>query len=264
MNYYKNKTILITGAFGGFGKHFINQLIESGANVVLSDVAAPPISQVVKKPHLEKQIIATITADLSTAEGCEYLYEACKKASPHLDIIIHNAGILFTGRFVDIPLKINEKIMRINLLSVMRLNSLFLPDLLQRQSGHLIYVSSVAGYVATPYGAAYSTSKFGMRGFAMAVHGEVKKQGIKTSIVYPFWSKTPIMKKQVFGNPEMSTMPNFFASEPEYVIRHALRSAARGKLHIRPGFFSKLMWHAVRLMPVIAKQRFMKQELIQD
>jgi len=44
MKYYKNKTVLITGAFGGFGIHFINQLIESGASVVLSDVAEQPVS----------------------------------------------------------------------------------------------------------------------------------------------------------------------------------------------------------------------------
>lgn len=262
MKYYKNKTVLITGAFGGFGIHFINQLIESGASVVLSDVASVPLSRIVKKKEREKQILATIPADLSTAEGCQYLYDEFKKLNTRLDMIIHNAGIAFIGRYVDIPLEKNEKIVQINLLSVMRLNSLFLPELIQQKSGHLIYVSSVAGIVSTPYGAAYSTSKFGLRSFAMAVHGEIKKTGIKTSLVYPFWAKTPIMKSQVYGKPDMRVMPDFFASDPEYVVRITLRGAARDKLHICPGFFSKIMWLAVKFMPVISEQRFMKDELI--
>jgi len=94
----------------------------------------------------------------------------------------------------------------------MWLNSLFLPEMIQQKSGHLIYVSSVAGIVATPYGVAYSTSKFGLRFFAMAVHGEIKKTGIKTSLVYPFWAKTPIMKSQVYGKPDMSDARIFFKS----------------------------------------------------
>jgi len=155
-----------------------------------------------------------------------------------------------------------EAIMNINLMSVLRLNTLFIPAMVKRKSGHLLYLSSVAGFVATPFGAPYSSSKFGLRAFAMALHGENKKYGIKTSIIYPFWSKTAIIKSQVYGNPDVRVMPGFFASEPDYVVRKALQGASKGKLHICPGLFSKLMWLAVRFMPVIAEQRFMKDDLI--
>ena len=262
MKYYEGKTVLITGAFGGFGRHFIFQLIDSGAKLILTDLTAPPLTEVVADDEQRKSIIAVIPSDLSTSEGCRELYDEVKKLNTDVDVIIHNAGIFFLGAYTDAPLANSEKVINLNLLSVMRLNSLFLPELIQRQSGHLIYVSSVAGFVATPYAVPYTASKFGLRAFAMAVNREVKRFGVRSSIVYPFWSKTPIMKCQVFGDPKIKTMPDFYASEPEYVVRTALRGASRGKLHICPGIFSKLMWLAVKFIPVTAEQRFMREGLI--
>jgi short-subunit dehydrogenase len=171
------------------------------------------------------------------------------------DMIIHNAGIACGGEYIDIPPDLNEKIINVNLLSIMRLNTMFLPELIRRKSGHLIYMSSVAGFVATPLGVSYSTSKFGVRAFAMALHGEIRRHGIRTSIVYPFFSKTPILKSQVFGNPKVAVMPGFCATTPEHVVNCTLKGAERGRLHICPGFFSKVMWMAVRLHPVISSQR---------
>ncbi len=264
MNYYQGKTVLITGAFGGFGRHFINQLLEAGANLILSDLTAKRLSEVLEKKKWEDRVVAVIEADLSTSQGCTKLYDEFTKLGVRLDMIVHNAGVAFLGQFVDVPLQSSEKLLDINLMSVVRLNSRFLPDLIRQGSGHLIYVSSVAGFVATPFGAPYSASKSGLKAFAMAVHGEIKAQGVRTSITYPFWAKTPIMKSQVFGNSNIRTMPDFFASDPEYVVRITLKGAARGKLNIRPGIFSQIMWQATRLMPIIAEQRFMRDELIKE
>ncbi|MGO9146473.1 MAG: SDR family NAD(P)-dependent oxidoreductase [Desulfomonilia bacterium] len=259
MEYYRGKNILITGAFGGFGHGFISQLLDSGASLILSDVpqSAVPILEGKKSlPDLctgrKNQILSVIPADLSTAEGCRTLYEEYKKLGIKADMIIHNAGIAFGGEYVDVPLDLDEKVIHVNLLSIMRLNKLFLPEFTNRRSGHLIYMSSVAGFVATPLAVSYSTSKFGVRAFAMALHGEIKKHGIRTSIVYPFFSKTPILKSQVFGNPKRSVMPGFCATSSEYVVTCTLKGAQKGRLHICPGFFSKVMWLAVRLHPVIS------------
>jgi short-subunit dehydrogenase len=259
MTYFKGKTVLISGAFGGFGTHFTRQLASYGARLILSDLCSPKDSI---DSGVKKALVGILPADLSTPEGCTGLYNDVEKLGQYPDVIIHNAGIASIGPFVDIPLENNEKVIAVNLLSVMRLNNLFIPRMIGNRSGHLIYVSSVAGFVATPYGVSYTTSKFGLRAMAMATHGEVRRYGVKTSITYPFWSKTAIMKSQVFGNPSMKTMPDFYASDPEYVVRTTLNGAAAGKLHIRPGIFSKLMWQAVRLIPVIAEQRFMREELI--
>lgn len=262
MEYYRGKNILITGAFGGFGLCFISQLLDGGASLILCDApqSAVPIrdrekSLPVPVAGREKQILSIIPADLSNTEGCKTLHEEYRKLGKRVDMIIHNAGIAFGGEYADIPPELNEKIIQVNLLSIMRLNALFLPDMIRHRSGHLIYMSSVAGFVATPLAVSYSTSKFAVRSFAMALHGEIRKHGIRTSIVYPFFSKTPILKSQRFGDPQISTLPGFCATSPAHVVTCALKGAKNGRLHICPGFFSKLMWLAVRLHPVISAQR---------
>lgn len=262
MDYYRNKNILITGAFGGFGLCFIQELLERGANLILSDMAKgaqPFIDDRGKIPGTGagrgQQILSIIPADLSTSDGCSALYEEYRKLGTHADMIIHNAGVAFGGEYVDVPQDLNEKVVNINLLSVMRLNSLFVPELIRRRTGHLIYVSSVAGFVATPLAVSYSTSKFGVRAFAMALHGEIRKHGVRTTIVYPFFSKTPILRSQVFGDPKTAVLPGFCATSAGHVVACTIEGAAKGRLHVCPGFFSKVMWLAVRLHPVISAQR---------
>jgi uncharacterized protein len=261
MEYYRNKNILLTGAFGGFGLSFASRLLDLGANLVLSDtpgsveafqdgrIAAPGVTP--GRPG----IAAVIPADLSTPDGCRSLYDGYQALGIPLDMIVHNAGIAFGGCYWDVPGELNDKVIEVNLLSVMRLNTLFLPGLMARGSGHLIYVSSVAGFVATPFAVSYSASKFGLRSFAMALHGEVRKRGIRTTIVYPFFSKTPILKSRVFGDPKTSYLPGFCATSAGQVVSATLVGAAHGRLHVCPGFFAKLMWAAVRLYPVISAQR---------
>lgn len=262
MEYYRNRNILITGAFGGFGVCFISELLAKGANLILSDMAESPrpfIDDRGRIPGLkggrESQILAIIPADLSSIEGCTALYEEYRKLGTPVDMIIHNAGIAFGGEYVDVPPSLNEKVLSVNLLSVMRLNALFIPELVRRRSGHLIYVSSVAGFVATPLAVSYSTSKFGVRAFAMALHGEIRRHGIRTTIVYPFFSKTPILKSETFGNPKTAVLPGFCATTAGHVVACTLKGAEKGRLHVCPGFFSKVMWLAVRLHPVISAQR---------
>jgi uncharacterized protein len=262
MDYYRNKTILITGAFGGFGRCFISQLLGEGANLILSDApqsAAPFLNDKGKipgiVPGMEKGVLSVIPADLSSAEGCRSLYDGYRKLGIPIDMIVHNAGIAYGGYYFEVPAELSEKVIEVNLMSVMRLNALFLPELINRRSGHLIYVSSVAGFVATPLAVSYTTSKFGLRAFAMSLHGEVRKLGIRSTIVYPFFSKTPILKSRVFGNPKESTLPGFCATTAEHVVTATLEGAGKGRLHVCPGFFSKLMWAAVRLHPVISAQR---------
>ena len=139
-NITEDKNILITGAFGGFGVCFISQLLDSGADLILCDVpqSAIPIRDNKKSlPGLgagrEKQILSVISADLSTAEGCRALYDEYKKLGIGVDMIIHNAGIAFLGEYVDIPPDLNEKVINVNLFSIMRLNTLFLPELIRRK-----------------------------------------------------------------------------------------------------------------------------------
>ncbi|MGC8685222.1 MAG: SDR family NAD(P)-dependent oxidoreductase, partial [bacterium] len=194
MKSLKHKTVLITGATGGFGQEFAKQLYAHGAYLILTGRNTAKLDNIVKQLSLipsEGRIIGTISSDLSDRKGCEQLYSACKKLTTDLDVLINNAGIILYGKFHEVPIERWEKLMELNLLSTMRLTYLFLPDMLKRRQGHIVLMSSVAGFVGTSYSTAYAVSKFGIRGFGLSLYREVKSNGINVTIIYPFWADTP-------------------------------------------------------------------------
>lgn len=251
------KVVLVTGAWGGLGRTFVRHLLASGARVIMSDVSERPLSELPEGHQLPagwaSQVLGQVVTDLNAADGPQRLHEACQRIAP-VDVVVHNAGLAFIGHFEDIPLDKMDLQMRVLLTAPMALTHLFLPDFLRRGSGQFVFIDSVAGFVATSLGASYSAGKFGLRGFAMALAGEVRKRGLDVTIVYPFFTRTPILKVPRFGQAKVPVMPPIFIDEPDDVIATAVRGMARKRLHVRPGFYSKFMWQVVRLWPVISSQ----------
>lgn len=251
------KVVLITGAWGGLGRTFARQLLASGATLILSDLREQPLALLAGDGGLpdgwEQRVLGQVVADLNAADGPQRLYEACRAIAP-VDVVVHNAGLGCIGHFEDIPRdKLNLQL-RVMLTAPMELTHLFLPDFLARGSGHFVFVSSVAGFIATSLGASYSAAKFGIRGFAMALAGEVRPRGVDVTIIYPFFTRTAILKSPTFGTARIPVMPRLFIDDPDKVIRTALHAVDRRWLHVRPGFYAKFMWQVQRFWPVTSTQ----------
>lgn len=251
------KVVLLSGAWGGLGRTFARQLLASKARLILSDLAERPPGDLAEGGDLpagwEEAVLGQVAADLGAPEGPRQLFEACRRIAP-VDVVIHNAGAAFIGHYHDIPVDKMQLQMRVLLTAPMELTHLFVPDFLARGHGHLVFVDSVAGFVATPLGTTYSAAKFGLRGFAMALAGEVRKRGLDVTIVYPFFTRTAILKSPKFGDARVPVMPRILVDDPERVIRTALRGVDRRRLHVWPGLYSKAMWQAIRFWPVISSQ----------
>lgn len=251
------QVVLITGAWGGLGRTFARHLLASGAQLILSDLREQPLALLAEggglPPGWESRVLGQVVADLNTPEGPQRLYEACRAIAP-VDVVIHNAGLGCIGYFGDIPREKMNLQMRVMLTAPMELTHLFLPDFHARGSGHFVFISSVAGFIATSLGASYSSAKFGIRAFAMALAGEIRPRGLDVTIVYPFFTRTAILKSPTFGSAKIPVMPRIFIDEPDDVIRTALRAVDRRRLHVRPGFYSKFMWNVQRFWPVISTQ----------
>jgi short-subunit dehydrogenase len=187
----KEKIILLTGAAGGFGQEYIRQLLREGAQLILTDMDADVLEKKAAEikgqcPGASGSILGIFASDLLTADGCEQIYKKCKEISPRVDILINNAGILTYGYYHEAPASRLYSLIQINVIAPMHLTSLFVPDMLAARSGQIVFMSSVAGFVPTSFETAYSTSKFAIRGFGMAMHGELAKKGIKVTNIYPF------------------------------------------------------------------------------
>jgi len=239
MTELNNAVVLLTGATGGFGKELTSQLLQAGSHLILSDINQTSLDEYAAKVSNEKttgKILACIESDLSNSEGCNALFEQVKKLNTPIDILINNAGIGLFGRMDEVPADKWERLMQVNLMTPMRLSSLFMAEMIERSTGHIVNISSLAGWIAPGGMAHYSCSKFGLRGFSEGLFNEVKQYNVKVTAVYPFFSKTPILQSERFGTlAEGKTgFPEDKATDPAKVMAKTIQAITNNKLHVFP------------------------------
>ncbi|MEW6079876.1 MAG: SDR family NAD(P)-dependent oxidoreductase [Thermodesulfobacteriota bacterium] len=255
MKSLKDNIILITGAAGGLGQEFARQLLALGAHLILTDLDEKALAEISGGlRQASGKILGMIGADISGAKGCEQLHQEVQRIAPRVDMLINNAGLINYGYFWEIPADKWEKLMEVNLTAPMRLCRLFVPDMIARGDGHVVFICSVAGFAATSLGTPYSTSKFGLRGFAMGLSGELKDKGVRATIVYPSWVNTKLLRSPEFGAAAVKPLPSIFAEDPVKVIREAITGIRKNRLHVCPGLFAKIVWQAARVRPIVSRQ----------
>ena len=231
--------VILTGAAGGFGQELTRQLLQAGSRLILTDIKLNILedrASQIKSDITKGEIIACIESDLANREGCETLYHQVKALEIPVDILINNAGIGLFGRMDELPPDKWERLMQVNLLAPMRLSSLFVADMIERRQGHIVNISSLAGWVAPAGMAHYSTSKFGLRGFSEGLWQEVKPYNVKVTAVYPFFSRTPILQSEGYGTLAQASgeIAEKLATDPAKVMAKTLRAILRNQLHVFP------------------------------
>lgn len=231
--------VVLTGATGGFGRELTRQLLQAGSRLILTDIDRDNLDKLAATITAEittGEIIACIESDLAHREGCERLYHRVQALNIPIDILINNAGIGLFGRMDEVPLAKWEQLMQVNLLSPMRLSSLFVPAMIDRGKGHIVNISSLAGWIAPGGMAHYSASKFGLRGFSEGLFNEVKPYNLKVTAVYPFFSRTPILQSERYGTLAQNSkaFPENLATDPAEVMAKTIKAIARNQLQVFP------------------------------
>ncbi len=258
MTELKNSAIALTGAAGGFGQQFTRQLLQAGSQLILTDLDETILQEKVAAIQNEiktGKVIACLGVDLSTPDGAKRFYETVKALKTPIDILINNAGIGLYGRMDEVPSEKWEQLMQVNLLAPMRLSSLFMADMIARQHGHIVNISSLAGHIAPAGLAHYGASKFGLRGFTEGLANEVKRYDVKVTGVYPFFSRTPLLQSETYGTlaQETSGISDEMATEPEKVIAAAIAAIKRNQRHVFPDRTAKTLYLLKRYFPRIVE-----------
>ncbi len=251
--------VLITGAAGGFGQELTRQLLAANNQLILTDRDAVVLRTSVDRIQQDAttgKVLACFAMDLSSREGCEALYRDATALGVAIDVVINNAGIALFGRTDEVPVEQWERLMQINLLAPMRLSTLFAADMIARRRGHIVNISSLAGWVATAGLTHYATSKFGLRGFSEGLHQEVKPYNVQVTAVYPFFSRTPILQSPRYGTLAQGAeaeglegvLPQL-ATDPERVIQSTLQGIRRNQLHVFPDTVAQIAQRFKRYTP---------------
>ncbi len=242
-SYFQGKTIVLTGGSSGIGLAMARQLAEAGANLWL----------LARRESLLQETLASLkgngthaylSVDVAERNQVEKAVERIRSESGTPDMLIHAAGITHPGYVQDIPLDVFHRLMEVNYFGVIHLNHAFLPEIIARGSGHLVHFSSVAGFMGVFGYAAYSPTKFALRGYSDVLRSEVKPLGLRVSVVFPPDTDTPSLREEAalkpFETKELSGTAGLLS--PEQVAMETLRGMARGKYLILPGTEPKALF----------------------
>ncbi|NCF74112.1 MAG: SDR family NAD(P)-dependent oxidoreductase [Gammaproteobacteria bacterium] len=242
-----NKTVLISGAGGGFGRELVRQFRSKGAKLILTDVTERALLDVVGAAG--DDLIVAIATDLASEEGCDTVVETCTSRGVVPDILVNNAGIGVAGRLDNVPRDHWESLMQLNLLAPMRLCNQFLPGMIKRGSGHIVNVSSLAGWAGAKGLSAYCASKFGLRGFGVSLAADLEGTGVHVTNIYPCFSQTAILDSPQFGYEERTIVPAYLISEPSDVVARMMEGVRRNRLHVFPDKYARSIHYVTRFAP---------------
>jgi 2-deoxy-D-gluconate 3-dehydrogenase len=187
------RTALVTGASRGIGRALAVGLAQAGADVVLSARDVPSLEQVQAEVEALGRKAVVLPADLTDADACRQLVADAVAAFGHLDVLVNNAGgSTFFGPFLDLRFSGWEKTMRLNVDAVVHVSQAAGKHMVERGSGSVINVSSVAGLTAVPMMAAYGASKAAVISLTKTLAMEWGGSGVRVNALCPGWTKTEL------------------------------------------------------------------------
>ena len=139
--------------------------------------------------------------------------------------------------------------MQLNLMAPMRLSNRFVPGMVERGSGHIVNISSVAGWVGARGMSPYCASKYGLRGFGESLSADLDDTGVHVTNVYPCFSQTPILESPQYGYEDKLEVPAYLVSDPADVVARMIAGVRRNKLHVFPDKYSRLTYYLLRFAP---------------
>jgi 3-oxoacyl-[acyl-carrier protein] reductase len=204
MNDLKNKNALITGAGKGIGKAIAIALAKEGVNVILIARKQDEIENVAAKARALRVKAFAITADVADINSVNSAVEKALAEFKTIDILINNAGIAAFGKFLELEPADWERIIQVNLMGTYYVTRAILPNMIERQTGDIINISSTAGLNGNALTSAYSASKFAVLGLTDSLMQEVRKHNIRVTALTPSTVATDMAKELNLtdGNPD--------------------------------------------------------------
>jgi 3-oxoacyl-[acyl-carrier protein] reductase len=204
MNDLKNKNALITGAGKGIGKAIAIALAKEGVNVILLARTQSDLDEVAQEIKTYGVQVQTVIADVSDIDSVNTAVEKALSQFKTIDILINNAGIAAFGKFLELEPKAWENIIQVNLMGTYYVTRAVLPNMIERQTGDIINISSTAGLNGNALTSAYSASKFAVLGLTDSLMQEVRKHNIRVTALTPSTVATNMAKelKLTDGNPD--------------------------------------------------------------
>lgn len=227
------QTALVTGASRGLGLGIAETLAREGVHLLLTARSEGPLLELARRLTDLGVEAHPIAADISTASGRAAIVSGCEQLRGLPDIVVHNAGVESIGRFDTRDPATIEQIITVNVLAPMLLTRALLPGMVERGSGHIVTISSLAGKKGLPYNSIYAASKAAATSWAWGLREELRDTGVVSSVISPGY----ISEAGMFA--EYHTPPHWLAGEsPPNAVSRAVVAALKkekSELIVSPG-----------------------------
>jgi NAD(P)-dependent dehydrogenase (short-subunit alcohol dehydrogenase family) len=191
MSSLEGKVVLITGAARGIGAGTARALAVRGARLILTDLDAAPLAELVAELGEERAI--SIVCDVCDLESMEQAAAAGIERFGGIDLVLANAGIASYGSVMAVDPAMFKRVLDVNVLGVFHTVRATLPSVIERR-GYYLIVSSEAAFAPAPGLAAYNASKAGVEHFASALRTEVTHHGVGVGSAHMSWIDTPLVR----------------------------------------------------------------------
>ncbi len=196
---YRGQCWWVTGASSGIGAALVRELAARGARVALSGRDMERLEQIASELTNDTTIEAF---DVRDEEAMLQARDNVLAWSGGLDGFVANAGVSQRSRATNTDMQVYRDIIDIDLTAQISASQALLPQMTDRGSGRLVFISSVAGKVGVPLRTAYSAAKFGLAGYGDALRAELSQEGVKVHMVYPGSVATNVSRNALTGSGE--------------------------------------------------------------
>lgn len=252
-----HKYTLITGASSGLGKEFSTQCAAMGMNIIMMALPgsnAPSLAENLKIEYgVDIQVFEfDLTDGILLLEKLRYITEHFE-----LNFLINNAGIGGTSSITESSLEAIDRILQVNVRSMVLITQTLLPGLLRQEKSHIMNISSMAAFTPIAYKTVYPASKAFISSFCLGLREELLDTSVSVSVVYP----GPIMTNSGVSARivEQGFKGKIGLLSTTEIARVALKNTLAGKAIIIPGLLNRINHRLMGLLPVATKLRIVSR-----
>jgi len=250
--------VVITGAAGGLGSELVRTLSGRGARLVLLDR---------NQEALQAQAAGLgggatpIAVDLLDGEARNAALQEAEQALGGIDLLLNNAGLMSFRPYAEEDPALLERIVQLNMLAPMLACRQVLPGMLARGRGRIVNIGSTFGTIGFAWFAAYSASKFGLRGFSEALRRELDGSGVGVTYVAPRAVRTPLNTGAVYRMAEAVKMN---LDDPAWVADQVIAAIEADVKERHLGWPEKLFARLNALLPALVDGALRKQNRVME
>jgi len=190
----KGRTALVTGASSGLGVDFATILAERGCNLVLVARREDRLQKLAAElTQCHGVQVHVISLDLAPLDAAQVLYDRIRALGCEIDVLINNAGFGVYGPFVDVPWEREREMLLLDIVALVHLTKLFVRDMVRRNFGYVLQVSSIGAYQPSPTYGTYSAGKAFVLSFGEALSYELRDTNVKVSVISPGVTETEFL-----------------------------------------------------------------------